>query len=134
MVEPHSSNFRVITTNVLGVRIFRKFTVLNFTDVVTTKATYFFIFLSILMLALMRSLRPRTGMVSMVQIYLNYPGLNFFQNMSSVQSLLSLNQFHDVKYFSLFFTKINFAKVCHSNITVTCHALDVHVSSKLNVV
>ena len=28
MVESHSSNFRVITTNVLGVRIFRKFTVL----------------------------------------------------------------------------------------------------------
>ena len=27
MVEPHSPNFRVITTNVLGVRIFRKFTV-----------------------------------------------------------------------------------------------------------
>ena len=27
MVEPHRSNFRVITTNVLGVRIFRKFTV-----------------------------------------------------------------------------------------------------------
>ena len=27
MVEPHSSNFRVITTNVLGVRIFRKCTV-----------------------------------------------------------------------------------------------------------
>ena len=29
MVEPHSSNFRVITTNVLGVRIFRKFTVIT---------------------------------------------------------------------------------------------------------
>ena len=27
MVEPHRSNFRVITTNFLGVRIFRKFTV-----------------------------------------------------------------------------------------------------------
>ena len=27
MVEPHSSNFRVITTNFLGVWIFRKFTV-----------------------------------------------------------------------------------------------------------
>ena len=27
MVEPHSSNFRVITTNILGVRIFRTFTV-----------------------------------------------------------------------------------------------------------
>ena len=27
MVEPHSSNFRVITTIFLGVRIFRKFTV-----------------------------------------------------------------------------------------------------------
>ena len=27
MVEPHSSNFRVITTNFLGVHIFRKFTV-----------------------------------------------------------------------------------------------------------
>ena len=27
MVEPHSSNFRVITTNFMGVRIFRKFTV-----------------------------------------------------------------------------------------------------------
>ena len=26
MVEPHSSNVRVITTNFLGVRIFRKFT------------------------------------------------------------------------------------------------------------
>ena len=30
MVEPHSSNFRVITTNFLGVRIFRKLTVINF--------------------------------------------------------------------------------------------------------
>ena len=29
MVEPHSSNLRVITTNFLGVRIFRKFTVLQ---------------------------------------------------------------------------------------------------------
>ena len=28
IVEPLSSNFRVITTNVLGVRIFRKFTVI----------------------------------------------------------------------------------------------------------
>ena len=28
MVEPHSSNFRVITINVLGVRIFRKFTII----------------------------------------------------------------------------------------------------------
>ena len=27
MIEPHSSNFRVITTNILDVRIFRKFTV-----------------------------------------------------------------------------------------------------------
>ena len=27
MVEPHSSTFRVMTTNFLGVRIFRKFTV-----------------------------------------------------------------------------------------------------------
>ena len=27
MVEPHSLNFRVITANFLGVRIFRKFTV-----------------------------------------------------------------------------------------------------------
>ena len=27
MIEPHSSNFRVITTNFLGVRMFRKFTV-----------------------------------------------------------------------------------------------------------
>ena len=26
MVEPHSSNFRLITTKFLGVRIFRKFT------------------------------------------------------------------------------------------------------------
>ena len=29
MVEPHSSNFRVITTIFLGVRIFRKFTVVK---------------------------------------------------------------------------------------------------------
>ena len=29
MAEPHSSNFRVITTNFLGVRIFRKFTVMH---------------------------------------------------------------------------------------------------------
>ena len=32
MVEPHSSNFRVITTNFFGVRIFRKFTVLLSTN------------------------------------------------------------------------------------------------------
>ena len=31
MVEPHSSNFRAITTNSLGVRIFKKFTVRMFT-------------------------------------------------------------------------------------------------------
>ena len=31
MVEPHSSNFRVITTNCLGVRIFRKFTITKVT-------------------------------------------------------------------------------------------------------
>ena len=30
MVEPHSSNFRVIATNFLGGRIFRKFTVVKF--------------------------------------------------------------------------------------------------------
>ena len=30
MVKPHSSNFRVITANCLGVRIFRKFMVMNF--------------------------------------------------------------------------------------------------------
>ena len=29
MVEPDSSNFRVIETNFLGVRIFRKFTVMS---------------------------------------------------------------------------------------------------------
>ena len=33
-VEPHSSNFRVITTNFLGVWIFRKFTVMSFTALV----------------------------------------------------------------------------------------------------
>ena len=27
LLEPHSSNFRVTTTNILGVRVFRKFTV-----------------------------------------------------------------------------------------------------------
>ena len=32
MVEPHSSNFRVITTNVLGVRIFRKILRHNYDD------------------------------------------------------------------------------------------------------
>ena len=32
MVEPHSSNFRVITTNFLGVRIFRKFTVFSISE------------------------------------------------------------------------------------------------------
>ena len=32
MVEPHSSNFRVITTNCLGVRTFRKFTVIGHFD------------------------------------------------------------------------------------------------------
>ena len=37
MVEPHSSNFRVITTNFLGVRIIRKFTVLNSLGKMMTK-------------------------------------------------------------------------------------------------
>ena len=32
MAEPHSSNFRVITTNFLGVRIFGKFTVIPLKD------------------------------------------------------------------------------------------------------
>ena len=32
MVELHSSSFRMITTNILGVRIFRKFTVVYVTD------------------------------------------------------------------------------------------------------
>ena len=33
MVKPHSSNFSMITTNILGVRIFRKFTVVKIQDV-----------------------------------------------------------------------------------------------------
>ena len=41
MVEPHSSNFRVITTNVLGVRIFRKFTVAS--AVLGVESVYFFL-------------------------------------------------------------------------------------------
>ena len=41
MVEPHSSNFRVITTNFLGVRIFQKFTVL----VCKYKQNYIFVLL-----------------------------------------------------------------------------------------
>ena len=40
MVEPHSSNFRVITTNVLGVRIFRKFIVDLKTDVIKVVLVY----------------------------------------------------------------------------------------------
>ena len=36
MVEPHSSNFRVITTKFLGVRIFRKFTVTLAVDILST--------------------------------------------------------------------------------------------------
>ena len=35
MLEPHTSNFRVITTNVLGVRIFRKFTVITNSIIMT---------------------------------------------------------------------------------------------------
>ena len=36
MVDPHSSNFRVITTIFLGVRIFRKFTVIfSFVQIIT---------------------------------------------------------------------------------------------------
>ena len=41
MVEPHSSNFRVITTNYLGVRIFRNFTVWT---MVCTDNWFFFCF------------------------------------------------------------------------------------------
>ena len=48
MVEPHSSNFRVITTNFFGVRIFRKFAVLcfitlfeNLCDLKAKQDTYF---------------------------------------------------------------------------------------------
>ena len=32
MVEPHSSNFKVIATNSLGGRIFRKFTVCKYAN------------------------------------------------------------------------------------------------------
>ena len=39
MVEPHSSNFRVITTNFLGVRIFRKFTVVKMVHYILTRVT-----------------------------------------------------------------------------------------------
>ena len=35
IVKPHSSNFRVITTNFWGVRIFRKFMVVNLEKVLT---------------------------------------------------------------------------------------------------
>ena len=43
MVKPHSSNFRVITTNFLGVRIFRKFTVIlmNFRIFIISRSVAF---------------------------------------------------------------------------------------------
>ena len=40
MVEPHSSNFRVITTNFVGVRIFRKFTVVCENHTIFYKRTW----------------------------------------------------------------------------------------------
>ena len=41
MIEPHSSNFRVITTKFLGVRIFRKFTVVFSTGIAATKIDHY---------------------------------------------------------------------------------------------
>ena len=53
MVEPHRSNFRVITMNFLGVRTFRKFTVLNLSNWtlkfylhLQSSKVFFFLFLS----------------------------------------------------------------------------------------
>ena len=40
MVKPHSSNFRVITRNFLGVRIFRKFTVPLYLPVLSTEPVW----------------------------------------------------------------------------------------------
>ena len=41
MVEPHSPNFRVITTNFLGVRIYRKFTVFWYQGIQFTQICLF---------------------------------------------------------------------------------------------
>ena len=55
MVQPHSSNFRVSTTNVLGVRIFRKFTVyvkqynLKTVNIGTLKSLLFFAYNNIML-------------------------------------------------------------------------------------
>ena len=40
MVESHSSNFRVIATNFLGVRIFRKFTVCPAKPIIAVMKTW----------------------------------------------------------------------------------------------
>ena len=41
MVEPHSSNFRVITATCLGVRIFRKFTVCTLLNIPSKKISHY---------------------------------------------------------------------------------------------
>ena len=58
MVEPHSSNFRVITANFLGVRIFRKFTVPNGSKcrVILILGRFCFVLYDFVVLAMMRVL------------------------------------------------------------------------------
>ena len=49
MVEPHSSNFKVITTNISYVRIFRKFTVPTFSvSLVKCFHDFFFVLNSVI--------------------------------------------------------------------------------------
>ena len=62
MVEPHSSDFRVISTNFSGVRIFRKSTVVN--DVTQIhKYQVFFFYLETLRFR--RKLRNRNGRINL---------------------------------------------------------------------
>ena len=65
MVKPHISNFRVITTNFLGVRIFRKFTVgdkLSVTHTVLLKWSLL-VLLLILALFILEFYRPVNNQV-----------------------------------------------------------------------
>ena len=83
MVEPHSSNFRVITTNFLGVRIFRKFSVVSVYTISHSICIFWTHYCTVKPLSFLGQEKQFWGCLNFSDFYGTYSGATSQENLSS---------------------------------------------------
>ena len=92
MVEPHNSNFRVITTNALGVRIFRKIRVIKIFASLAKANNLLFVFVKKLNLTSQRTTRKQAKLKMKLHQMKKIKHSGLMMKMQMTSQMKSMNQ------------------------------------------